>query len=86
MIIDRVKIADTSDKAKPFLLGLEFLTRKRPNYEIKSLEYSVIYHLEYEKLIKNLKESQMDYHHFCFLRDKDRTNIDEFEVYPCEYC
>ena len=28
----------------------------------------------------------MDYHHFCFLRDKNKSTLDEFEVYPCEYC
>lgn len=85
-VIDRVKIKDSSESSKPFLLGLEFMTRRRPIYEVKSLEYSVIYQLEYEKLIKNLKESEMDYHHFCFLRDKDKTVIDEFEVFPCEHC
>ena len=34
MIIDRVKVTDVK---RPFLLGLEFLTRRRPVYEIKSL-------------------------------------------------
>ena len=68
------------------MLGLEFLTQCRPCYEIKSLVYSVIYWLDYDKLISTLKESTMDYMHFCFLRDKNRSVIDEFEVVPCEFC
>lgn len=45
VVIDRVKI---SSNQKPFILGLEFLTRSQPIYETKSLEYSVIYSLPYE--------------------------------------
>jgi len=80
MIIDKVKI---SSNDRPFILGLEFLTRKRPIYEIKSLEYSVIYRLSYDDLTNILRESQMDYLLFCLLRDKNRSIPDEFEVYNC---
>lgn len=34
MIIDRVKV---NQKDKPFIMGLEFLTRTRPKYETKSI-------------------------------------------------
>ena len=60
------------------VLGLEFLVRRRAVYEIKSLEYSVIYSLGYEELIGILKESHLDYTMFCFLRDKNKSNLDEF--------
>ena len=80
MAIDKVKIQNID---KPFILGLEFLTRFRPMYEIKSMEYSVIYSLSYDDLISILKESHMDYLHFCFLRDKNKSTLDEFEVLRC---
>lgn len=83
MAIDRVKVCNNE---RPFILGLEFLTRQRPNYEIKSCEYSVVYSLSYEDLIGILKDSQMDYMHFCFLRDKNKSTIDEFEVLECLIC
>jgi len=80
MVIDKVKI---SSNDRPFILGLEFLTRKRPLYETKSLEYSVIYRLSYDDMTNILRESQMDYLLFCLLRDKNRSIPDEFEVYSC---
>ena len=83
MTIDRVKVLDNE---RPFILGLEFLTRHKPNYEIKSLEYSVIYSLSYDDLISILKDSHMDYLLFCFLRDKNKSTPDEFEVLECEIC
>ena len=83
MVMDQVQVGDED---RPFLLGLEFLTRCRPSFEIKSLVYSVIYWLDYEQLITTLKESTMDYMHFCFVRDKQRSELDEFEVVPCEFC
>ena len=45
------------ENERPFLLGLEFLTQKKNNYEIKSKEYSIVYFLEHEKLVQALKES-----------------------------
>ena len=73
MVIDKVNIKSHN---RPFILGLEFLTRQRPLYETKSIEYSVIFSLPYEDLLNILKESQMDYLHFCFLRDKSKSTPD----------
>lgn len=42
--------------------------------------------MEFENLINTLKDSQMDYLHYCFLRDRNKSVLDEFEVLPCEYC
>jgi hypothetical protein len=46
----------------------------------------VVYSLSYDDLVTTLKESQMDYIHFCFLRDKNKTTLDEFEVLTCDIC
>ena len=72
-VVDKVKV---NARDRPFILGLEFLTRFRPAYEIKSLEYSVVYSLAYDNLIEVLKESNMDYMLFCLLRDRNRSTID----------
>lgn len=74
-VIDSVKVKNND---KPFVLGLEFLTRFRPIYETKSLEYSVVYSLNYDELIGILRDSHMDYLHFCVMRDKNRSIPDEF--------
>lgn len=70
----------------PFLLGLEFITHRRPSYEIKSLEYSIIYGLTYERLIQSLRKSRGDYEYLCFLRDKSKHVVDEFEISHCKNC
>lgn len=28
----------------------------------------------------------MDYLHYCFLRDRNKSMIDEYEVFSCEFC
>jgi hypothetical protein len=34
--------------------------------------------MEFENLINTLKDSQMDYLHYCFLRDRNKSILDEF--------
>lgn len=41
------------------------------NYDIKSLFYSVIYYLDYEKFMESLKGCDMDFDLFCVMKDKD---------------
>lgn len=82
-VIDVRKVAQEDN---PFLINLHFITKRRPNFEVKSLVYSVLYHLEFEKLIAILEESPMDYELYSYLRDKNKNVIDELEVFPCEYC
>ena len=72
-VIDKVNIKSTE---KPFILGLEFITRIKPKYETRSLEYSVIYSLSYDDFISIMQESSMDYLLFCFLRDKNKSIVD----------
>ena len=77
----RVRAGET-----PFLTSLDFISKVRPLFEIKSLKFSVLYQLSYSRFIEVFRESDMDYELFCFLRDKIRNIPDEFEVLPCEYC
>jgi hypothetical protein len=62
----------------PFLTSLDFISKVRPLYEIKSLKFSVLYQMDYNRFIEVFKESDMDYELFCFLRDKIRNIPDEF--------
>jgi hypothetical protein len=68
------------------LTSLDFISKKRPLYEIKSLQFSVLFTLDYDKFISIFKQTDMDYELYCFLRDKIRNIPDEFEVHPCQYC
>jgi hypothetical protein len=42
---------------EPALISLGFIHQNRPIYEIKSIGYSVLYFLDYEKVLTILKES-----------------------------
>ena len=82
-VVERVEVKSGQN---PFLMGLEFLHLRPPNYEIKSLEYSFTYNLPYEGLVGSLMKSCGDYEYFCFLRDKHDNEPDEFEILRCEHC
>lgn len=47
-IMDSITI---NEKDQPYLLNLDFIMKKRPQYEIKSVEYSIFYFLDYDKFI-----------------------------------
>lgn len=81
-----VDIVTVDEGDSPFLIGLEFITNRRPNYEVKSLVYSITYSLGYEKLISSLRKSRGDYEYFCFMRDKNKHILDEFEILTCSQC
>jgi hypothetical protein len=74
-VIDVKKIGPDD---KPFLLNLHFITKRRQNYEVKSLVYSILYFLEHDRLIDILNDSPMDYELYSYLRDKNKNVIDEF--------
>lgn len=57
-IVDLIKVGN---RDVPFLTSLDFLSKKRPLYEIKSLTFSVLYKLNYTHFIEIFKESDMDY-------------------------
>lgn len=80
------RVADSiavPENGQPFLTSLDFITKQRPNYEIKSLEYSIIYYLDYDQFIRVLKETDMDFELYALLRDKIKNIPDEFEVHTC---
>ena len=78
-----VDLIDVEKDSPPFLTSLEFISKTRPTYEIRSLSFTVLFRLEYNDFISIFRESDMDYELYCFLRDKIRNIPDEFEVYPC---
>jgi hypothetical protein len=82
-IIDKIVVRGNS---QPALLSLNFITKKQLPYEIKSLQYSSFYFLEFHKLIASLKESDNDFLHYAYMRDKINNVPDEFEVHPCRIC
>jgi hypothetical protein len=79
-ITDLIKV---EEGGAPYLTSLDFISKQRPLYEIKSLQFSVILMLPYNKFIEIFKTSNMDYEHYCLLRDKIRNIPDELEVHPC---
>lgn len=66
------------NRENPFPINLHFITKKRQNFEVKSLVYSIFYFLEHNKLIDILNESPMDFELYSYLRDKNKNVIDEF--------
>ena len=51
-VMDVLKLKDCD---RPVLVNLDFIPRKRSNYEIKSMQYSVFYFLSYEKFVEVLR-------------------------------
>ena len=83
-VIDTMKI---SKNDSPRFLHLNFLTGVYdPKYVIKSLGYSMISTIEFEKLLEILKNSACDHENFCQIRDKSKHIPDEYEVLNCELC
>jgi len=75
------EIADlitVKERETPFLTSLDFISKQRPLYEIKSLSFSVLLSLAYEHFIEVFRQSDLDYELYCFLRDKIRNIPDEF--------
>lgn len=68
------------------LLSLYFILNKSLKYDIKATEYSVIYRISKEALEKILKTNPYNYQYFLMLREKDKFNRSEFEVFKCEVC
>jgi hypothetical protein len=64
---DRIRI---EDKSQPKLLSLGFIKSKNVVCDIKSLTYSILFYLSNEDLMDILKQSKMDYEHFCLMKDR----------------
>ena len=65
-------------QSEPVLVSLGFIRHFRPLYEIKSLEYSILYFLDHDDILSILKGSDMDYELYCLLKDKCSHIPDEF--------
>lgn len=39
-----------------------------------------------DQTIDTLKTGELDYEHFCFLRDRIKNFDNEYEVFKCEFC
>lgn len=57
-VIEQIQIKDMDE---PYLLDLNFIRKNRKTFQIKSLEYSILYCLDYESIVNILKGSEMDY-------------------------
>lgn len=70
----------------PFILSLNFITKRQLPFEFKSLEYSSFYFMEFTKLISSLRENDSDFQYYAFMRDKHNNLPDEFEPRKCPHC
>lgn len=68
------------------LLNLAFTKRRRQDYYLRSLAYSIIYYLENEDFENYLRQNSLDYEHYCLLRDKLEIGINPDELYECDKC
>lgn len=68
---------------KPFVLSLNFMTKKQLPYEFKSLEYSSFYYMDFQKLMDSLRQSDLDFQYYSYMKDKIKNIPDEFEVKKC---
>ena len=65
---DRIGI---KDKSQPKMLSLGFIKSMNVVCDIKSLTYSILFFLSNEDLMEILKQSKIDYEHFCLMRDRE---------------
>ena len=65
-IIDKIVVKGN----EPFILSLNFITKRQLPYEIKSLQYSSFYYLDFQTLISTLKENISDFYYYSYMRDK----------------
>lgn len=80
---DRIRV---DNKAQSKLLSLGFIKSKNVVCDIKSLAYSILFYLSNEELIDILKQTKMDYEHFCLMRDREEYLLNENELYRCLNC
>ncbi len=59
-------------------MSLDFISHERSTYEIKSEEYCILYYLTMEQTLEVLKNGELDYEHFCFLKDRSKMLPNEY--------
>ncbi len=60
------------------LLNLDFITRERGNYDIRSATFSTIIQIPYDSFKKALSACKKDFEFYCSLRDRSKHLLDEF--------
>ena len=63
------------DKNQYKLLSFDFLFNKEMKYDIKCLDYCVIYKMSKEELCKIIQNNPYNYQYYCATRDKDKYNL-----------
>ena len=77
--IERKKVSS----GEYIILSLDFLQNKGLPFQIKSCDYATVYHLDIETFEKVIKTSPENYQYYKTLKDKDKYNQSEFEVFAC---
>lgn len=62
---------------------LDFLFKNKVKYDIKCTDYSVVYKLSTDQLIKILNNQSYDSEYFFMIKDKDKFLLNEFELAEC---
>ncbi len=65
---------------------LDFLFKNKLEFDIKCTDYSVVYRLSTEQLIKILNNHSYDAEYFFMIKDKDKFLPNEFELTDCQLC
>ena len=82
----KIQFIKVSKKQKPKVLSLDFIKNKEINFDIRSVNYSIVYFLEMGKFLESLRSCSMDYQLYCMLRDKNDNILDENNLYHCSIC
>lgn len=65
---------------------LDFLFKNQLKHDIKCTDYSVVYKVSMEQLIRILKHHSYDSEYFFMIKDKDKFLPNEYELVECELC
>ena len=67
------------NEGSPSLLSLDYIFKRPINYELKSLNYSLLYQIDYMVLKEIIKLSKLDFENFCMMLDRSNHILDEYE-------
>lgn len=59
-------------------MSLDFLFNSFFPFNVKCLDYTVMYKMNQKALIQVLKDNPYDYEYFCMMKDKDKLLLNEF--------
>lgn len=67
-------------------MNSDFITLARQSYDIRSKDYSIVHRLRFEDFKAILVNFAKDYEFYCFLRERSKYILDEYETVRCERC